>query len=69
VRPGALNQGFKLKVYFEGDQAVYINDWYEVNDPNACIKPAVIKAYYPHAIVNDSNYEGTWGTWDEVAAM
>ncbi len=69
VRPGALNQGFKLKVYFEGDQAVYINDWYEVNDPNECIKPAVIKAYYPHAIVNDSNYEGTWGTWAEVEAM
>ena len=69
VRPGALNQGFKLKVYFEGDQAVYINDWYEVNDPNECIKPAVIKAYYPHAIVNDDNYATTWGSWADVEAM
>lgn len=69
VRPGALNQGFKLKIYFEGDQAVYIDDWYEVNDPNQCIKPAVIKAYYPHAIVSQANYPNTWGSWADVEAM
>lgn len=70
VRPGALNQGFKLKIYFEGgDKAVYIDDWYEVNDPNECIKPAVIKAYYPTKIVSQNNYPTTWGSWEDVAAM
>lgn len=69
VRPGALNQGFKLKVYFDDGQAVYIDDWYNVNDPNECIKPAVIKAYYPTKIVRQNNYPNTWGTWAEVEAM
>jgi len=75
VRPGALNQGFKLKLYFTNGEAVYIDDWANVNDPNECIKPAVIKAFYPRTNISNNtelpgNYSATWrDNWAAVEAM
>jgi hypothetical protein len=75
IRPGALDQGFSLKIYFEGDQAVYVTHYQQPN-PVKCSKPGVIRTIEP-PFLTPENYTGVgqpysygeWGTWADVEAM
>jgi hypothetical protein len=73
LRPGALADGFKVKIYLDNDEAYYID--YPANH-NKCIRPGVIRTIRP-VYLTPENYRGTdeidsygWcGTWAEIAAM
>lgn len=75
IRPGALGEGFGLKIYFQGDQAVYVTHYLNRN-PAKCSKPGMIRTIEP-PFLNPANYTGidepysygVWGDWAEIEAM
>jgi len=75
IRPGALDKGFALKIYFEGDEAVYISQFMGSN-PLKCSKPGKIRVIEP-AFLTPSNYTGigqplsygVWGDWVTIENM
>lgn len=73
IRPGALTDGFKLKVYFQGDIAVYVKQFIEPNYAK-CSKPGVIRTinptFFSEELYNgEPNAPGVFGSWAEVEAM
>ena len=75
IRPGALDQGFKLKIYFDNGEAVYVTHYLQPN-PVKCSKPGIIRTIEP-PFLTPENYTGVgapysfggWGTWADVEAM